>query len=109
MKSLKRKSEPLLKKGKLINKCFIYLILSSLSKSSTEKFADILIEKAWTEINYCKMYAKLSDFLGKNDKLIFDGSNKNVINTNLISLNNYRATKYTSLRRSKLFLMMHLR
>ena len=31
----------------------------------------MILEKAWTERNYCKTYSKLCDFLGKSDKLNF--------------------------------------
>lgn len=36
-----------------------------------EKLGDLIIEKAWTEIKYSKIYARLCDYLGKEAGLYF--------------------------------------
>jgi len=57
---------------------------TSQSKFATESVCDILIEKVWNEIKYCKLYASLCDYLGKIESLCFDNAGKNYFKSYLI-------------------------
>lgn len=45
---------------------------------ASKRLAELLIEKAWSEVKYSKIYAKLCEYLGKCDKLNFDQADQSV-------------------------------
>ena len=59
--------------------------LAAQSKFATESVCDILIEKAWNEVKYCKLYANLCEYLGKIESLCFENAGKNYFKSYLIS------------------------
>ncbi len=50
----------------------IILDIASQKFDNCRRVAEFLVENAWTQKQYVNIYAKLCDFLGRQDKLNFD-------------------------------------
>lgn len=44
--------------------------------AAAEKVSDLIIEKAWNEVKYAKVYARLCEFLSKDASLFFQKDSK---------------------------------
>lgn len=49
------------------------LDIASQKMENCQRVSDLIVENAWTQKQYVNTYAKLCEFLGKQDKLFFDG------------------------------------
>lgn len=52
------------------------LAIAKEGLQAVEKLSDLIIEKAWNEVKYAKVYARLCDFLGKENSLFFQKNSK---------------------------------
>lgn len=62
------------------------LAIAKEGSHALEKLSDLIIEKAWNEVKYTNVYARLCDFLGKDPTLFFNKDAQELQKRNVISI-----------------------